>query len=61
MDLKNEFPSGIKRTEQEVIFFIQTMDFSAESSRCKEYVAGYVNHPGNATHMCLDKIYEKLL
>ncbi len=61
MDLKNEFPSGIKRTESEVITFINSMDYEEESNRCKAYVDGYVKHPGNATQMCLDKIYEKLV
>lgn len=61
MDLKNEFPSGIKRTESEVITFINSMDYESESNRCKAYVDGYVRHPGNATQMCLDKIYEKLV
>ena len=60
MDLKNEFPSGIKYTENEVIRFILSMDYEAESKRCKEYVDGYVSHPGNATQMCIDRIYEKL-
>ena len=60
MDLKSEFPSGIKCTEQEVIDFIQSMDYEAESVRCKAYVDGYVKHPGSATQMCIDRIYEKL-
>lgn len=60
MDLKNEFPSGIKRTESEVIEFIKSMDYQDESNQCKAYVDGYVKHPGNATQMCIDKIYEKL-
>ena len=60
MDLKSEFPSGIKRTEQEVIAFIQSMEYEAESARCKAYVDGYVKHPSNATQMCIDRIYEKL-
>ena len=60
MDLKNEFPGGIRRTEEEVIRFIKTMDYQAESVRCREYVDGYVKHQENATKMCLDKIYEKL-
>lgn len=60
MDLKNEFPSGIKRTEEDVIEFIRSMDYQDESNRCKSYVDGYVSHPGNATQMCIDKICEKL-
>lgn len=60
MDLKNEFPSGIKRTESEVIGFVKTLDYRTESNRCKAYVDGYVKHPGSATQMCIDKIHEKL-
>lgn len=60
MDLKNEYPSGIKRTEVDVIEFIRSMDYQVESNRCKAYVDGYVKHPGSATQMCIDKIYEKL-
>lgn len=60
MDLKNEFPSGVKRTEEDVIEFIRSMDYQDESNRCKSYVDGYVSHPGNATQMCIDKICEKL-
>lgn len=60
MDLKSEFPSGIKRTEREVIAFIQSMDYKAESIRCKTYVDGYVKHPGKATQMCIDRLSEKL-
>ena len=60
MDLKNEFPSGIKRTEKEVIDFVKSMDSEAESKQCKAYVDGYVKHPGNATQRCIDKIYEKI-
>ena len=59
MDLKNEFPSGLKRTEAEVIEFIKNMDYDGESERCKAYVDRYVSHPGNATQMCIDKIHEK--
>ena len=60
MDLKNEFPSGIKRTETEVIEFIKSMNYQDESNRCKAYVDGYVSHTGNATQMCIDRICEIL-
>lgn len=60
MDLKNEFPSGIKRTEKEVIEYIKTMDYDKESFVCKKYCNQYVKHPGNATEACLNRIYELL-
>ena len=58
MDLKNEFPNGLKRSEKEVIEFINSMDYGVESEKCKHYVDGYVKHPGNATQMCIDRIAE---
>lgn len=61
MDLKNEFPSGIKRSEKEVIDFVKAMEYQPESERCKAYVDGYVKHPGSATEMCIEKLYEKLI
>lgn len=61
MNIKNEFPNGIKRNEKEVIDFIRTMDYKKESIKCKKYVEGYVKHPGNATIACIDRIYELLL
>lgn len=61
MDLKNEFPSGVKRTEQDVINSVLTMQYEEECTKCKTYCDSYVSHPGNATNACIDKIYEKLI
>ena len=60
MDLKNEFPNGIMRSEQEIIHFIKNIDYELESVKCKKYVDSYVSHPGNATEMCLEKLYQIL-
>ena len=45
MDLKNEFPSGIKSNEEEVIDFIQKMDFGEESRKTKAYIDSYLTRP----------------
>lgn len=60
MDLKNEFPSGIKYTEEEVISFIQNMNFAEEGRKTKAYINGYLNRPENSTKMCVDRIAELL-
>ena len=58
MDLKNEFPNGIKKEEEQVIDFIQTMNYESESKKTKAYVDGYVTRPLCATKICLDRLYE---
>ena len=58
MDLKNEFPNGIKIEEEQVIDFIRTMNYENESKKAKAYVDGYVTRPLCATKMCLDRLYE---
>ncbi len=60
MDLKNEFPSGIKYTEEEVIRFIQSMDFAEEGRKTKAYIDSYLSRPKNSTKMCVDRIAELL-
>lgn len=60
MDLRNEFPNGIKSTEEEVIQHIQSMNYEKECELCKQYVDEYVSHPGNATKACIDRLYELL-
>lgn len=60
MDLKNEFPSGIKYTEFQVIEHIQTMDYEDEGRKTKSYIDSYLLRPENATQMCLNRIVELL-
>lgn len=60
MNLKKEFPSGIKSTEQEVIEFIKSMDFIEEGKKTKAYIDGYLSRPENSTKMCVDRIIDLL-
>ena len=60
MDLKNEFPSGIQYTEEEVIHFIQSMEPNEESRKTKAYIDSYLKRPKNSTKMCVDRIAELL-
>ena len=61
MDLKNDFPNGIKYTEEEVINFIRNMDFELEGRKTKAYIDSYLSRPANSTKMCIDRINELLL
>lgn len=60
MNLKKEFPSGIKSTEQEVIEFIKSMDFIEEGKKTKAYIDSYLSRPENSTKMCVDRIIDLL-
>ena len=62
MDLQNEFPGGIKRSEQEVIDEIYTIasDYTVASGLCRQYCESYVTHNGDATEQCLNRLAELL-
>lgn len=60
MDLKKEFPNGVKSTDEEVIDAIINMDYEIESEKCRKYCNSYVSHPINATKCCLNKLDELL-
>lgn len=59
IDLEKEFPNGIKRTEEEVIRSLKSIDYNSECEKAKQYCLKYVNRPLNATQRCLDSIAEK--
>lgn len=60
LDYNTDMPSGILRTDDEVISYIQNMNYFDECKKTKillkEKLAKY---GGNATKMCLDKLFEK--
>ena len=58
MDLEQEFPNGVQRTEEDVLKLIQSMDNASERAKCAEYCSKYVSHKENATQRCLDRICE---
>lgn len=60
MNLKDEFPSGIKSTEDEVIHHIQVLDYKEESLKTKDYINSYLSRGNNATSMCIERIVELL-
>ncbi len=60
MDIKAEFPDGLKYTDEEVIDYIRTMDYSEASRKSKAYCDRYVQHPGNAADACIGRLKELL-
>ncbi|HCJ08042.1 MAG TPA: hypothetical protein DHV96_06695, partial [Lachnospiraceae bacterium] len=58
MDLKEEFPGGIKKREEDIVNDLLTMDYSKASIATQEYVNHYVSHPVNATESCINRLKE---
>ena len=60
IDMEKDMPSGVKRTEDEVIKHIKTMDYAAECKLTKELIKDRLtNIGGRATEICIQKIFEK--
>ena len=57
-DWEKRVPHGVMQTDEEVIRFIETMDYKKESSISKAFVDSIVSHPGNATEACLNRLYD---
>ncbi len=58
MNLKAEFPGGIKRTEDELFEAIANIDYEKDGIKAAEYCASYVSHKISATECCLNRLYE---
>lgn len=60
VDYSKDMPSGILKTEDEVLNYIKTMDYKEECEKTKRMIKDKLIHfGGNATAMCLDKLFEK--
>lgn len=60
IDMEKDMPSGVKRTEYEVIQHIKAMDYASECKLTKELIKERLtNIGGNATEICLTKLFEK--
>lgn len=59
-DFETEMPSGILRTEDDVLGYIKKMDYNAECKKTRVMIKEKLIHNGgNATVMCLEKLFEK--
>lgn len=60
MDYEKEMPSGLLRTEDEVLRYIEEMDYEKESEKTRDMLKGkLLQYGGHATKECLDILFEK--
>ena len=60
LDYTKEMPSGILRTEDEVLNYITCMNYGEECIKTKNLIKNKLaQYGGNATKQCLDKLFEK--
>lgn len=58
LDLEIVMPSGVKRTEGEVISHILSMDYAEECKKTKALIKDLLTYiGGNATKLCVDKMF----
>lgn len=57
IDFEIEMPSGIKKTEQEVIDHILSMDYDEECKKTKALKDKYTYIGGHATESCVEKMF----
>lgn len=54
------FPHGVMKSDDEVIGYIEHMNYKEECLTSKAFCDSIVSHPGNATKACLDRLNELL-
>lgn len=60
VDYNKDMPSGILRTEDDVLSYIQNMNYEEECLKTRRLLKEkLVKYGGNATQMCLDKLFER--
>ena len=60
MDYEKEMPSGLLRTEDEVLRYVEEMDYEKESEKTRDMLKGkLLQYGGHATKECLDILFEK--
>lgn len=60
VDYSKDMPSGILRTEDDVLDYIKKMDYKKECAKTKSMIKDKLIHlGGNATEMCLESLFEK--
>lgn len=60
LDYEKEMPSGILRTEDDVLRYIKTMDYKEECKKSKEMIKDRITYyGGHATETCLERLFER--
>ncbi len=58
-DINKEFPNGIIKSDDDVLGLIQNMDYKEQCNKTKELKRKFVMYGGNATQMCVEKLFSK--
>ena len=59
MDYSKDMPSGILRTEDEVLDYIKKMDYKEECEKTRVMIKEKMIHlGGKATEMCLEELFK---
>lgn len=56
-DLREEFPSGVQHTEDQVIDHLKNMDYEAECAKACKFRDEHMELGGNAAVMCINKVF----
>ena len=60
LDLETAMPSGVKRTEEEVLKQLLTMDYQKESEKTRIMIKERLTYiGGHATEMCAKRLFDK--
>lgn len=57
IDFEKEMPSGVMRSEDQVIDHLLNMDYSKESLNSRKFKMKYTGIGGNATNICIEKLF----
>jgi len=59
IDFEKDMPSGVLRTEQDVLSHIKNMNYEMECKKTKEMIKNKISYyGGHATESCLEKLFE---
>lgn len=58
LDLEEEIPNGVIRTQEKVIEKILTLDYRNECKKTSDFKNKYLNTSGNATVQCIDLLFK---
>ena len=60
LDMEKDMPSGVKRTEQDVVAQIKSMDYEDECMKTKVMIKERITDiGGHATEICVEKMFGK--
>ena len=55
-DLRTTLPSGVMKSEDDVLKYILTSDYQAECEKTRYFHAAHIEAGGNATQQCVEKL-----